>query len=138
MNFLKKLLKPQQNKTGIIYLVEDNAMYAKTLSAHIQSNFPEVRDVKIFPVGETCLMALKNNPDLVIIDYYLDSTYYDAQTGLEIIQEMRKQKPDLNIIVLSSQTDVNVVLDAVQKYSCTYIKKDHDAFERNAEVIREN
>lgn len=137
MNFLKKLSKQKTNKTGIVYVVEDNALYAKTLSSHIQAQFPEIKEVKVFPVGETCLMALNRNPDLVIIDYFLDSTYFDAQTGLETIKEMRKEKPDLNIIVLSSQTDMDVVLEIVQTYHCTYSKKDDEAFDRITEVIRE-
>lgn len=137
MNFLKKLFKPKVQKTGIIFIVEDNLVYAKTLESSIRSKFPEIKEIRIFPVGETCLMELNRNPDLIIMDYFLDTKYYDAETGLQIIEKIRAQKPEMNIVILSSQNEINVVIEATKTYHCTYIKKDDMAFERLEEVIRE-
>jgi two-component system OmpR family response regulator len=131
MIFLKKSAQAVQTapeRTGIIFIVEDNPMYAKTLESSIKASFPEMNQVKTFPVGETCLMELRRNPDVIIIDYFLDSKYEDAETGLEIIRQIRAEKPDVNIIVLSSQNDIDVVAEAVDKYNCSYVKKDEDAF----------
>jgi ActR/RegA family two-component response regulator len=136
MSFLKKALKSNPAKTGIIFIVEDNAMYAKTLEASIKSNFPEVKQVKIFPVGETCLLDLHRNPDLIIIDYFLDSKYEDAETGLEIIKQIRAEKPMVQIIVLSSQSEIDVVVELVKKYNCSYFKKDDEAFDKVADIIQ--
>ncbi len=137
MSFLKKLFKSKSAKTGIIFIVEDNPAYANTLKIFIQSTFPVVKEVKIFPVGETCLLELNKNPDLVIIDYFLDSKYYDAETGLEIIKKIRIQKPEINIIVLSSQKDIDVALESVKNYHCSYVKKDEQAFARVEEILND-
>ncbi len=137
MNFLKKLFKPKAQKTGIIFIVEDNSVYAKTLESSIKSKFPEIKEIKIFPVGETCLLELNRNPDLIIMDYFLDTKYYDAETGLQIIEKIRAEKPEMNIVILSSQNEINVVIEATKTYHCTYIKKDDMAFERLEEVIKE-
>lgn len=137
MNFLKSLFKSKTIKTGIVFIVEDNPAYAETLKTFLKSGFPQIQEIKIFPVGETCLIELHRNPDLIIIDYFLDTKYYDAETGLENIQKIRAEKPDMNIIVLSSQNDIGVVLEAVKKYNCSYIKKDNDAFTRIEELARE-
>ncbi len=137
MSFLKKLFKPKASKSGIIFIVEDNIVYAKTLEGSIKSQFPEVKEVKLFPVGETCLMELHRNPDLIIMDYFLDTKYFDAETGLEIIKKIRAEKPEMNIVILSSQNEIDVVVEATKTYHCTYIKKDEKAFERLAEVISE-
>ncbi|HTF03349.1 MAG TPA: response regulator [Bacteroidia bacterium] len=138
MSFLKKLFKAEETqKSGIIFIVEDNAAYAQTLQVFLRSAFPEMKEVKIFPVGETCLMELHRNPDMIIIDYFLDSKYYDAETGLEIVKQIRVQKPEMNIIVLSSQNDIDVVIEAVKQHDCSYVRKDEEAFERVEEIIRE-
>ncbi|MES2514821.1 MAG: response regulator [Bacteroidota bacterium] len=137
MNFLKKLFKPKATKSGIIFVVEDNPVYAKTLESFIKSNFPEVKEVKVFPVGETCLLELHRDPDLIIMDYFLDTKYFDAETGLEIIKKIRIERPETNIVILSSQSDIEVVVEATKTYHCTYIRKDEGAFERVGEVIRE-
>ena len=94
-----------------------------------------MKQVKYFPVGETCLSELDMNPDLIIIDYYLDSKYPDAHTGLEIIREIRKERPKQNIIVLSSQDDVQVVIDSISVYHCSYVKKNDEAFKRIGDIM---
>jgi DNA-binding NarL/FixJ family response regulator len=122
--------KTVTKKTGIIFIVEDNPMYAKTLESSIRASFPLVSEIKTFPVGETCLMELHRNPEVIVIDYYLDSKYDDAETGLEIIRQIRAEKPNVNIIVLSSQSEIDIVIEAVAKYNCSYVKKDEDSFSK--------
>lgn len=136
MSFLSGLFKSQPSKSGIIFIVEDNPTYAKTIQAFIRSKFPEIKEVKMFPVGETCLMDIQRDPDIVIMDYFLDSKYSDAENGLEIVKAIRAQKPETNIIVLSSQQEVGVVLESVKTYGCSYIKKDDLALSRLEEIIR--
>lgn len=137
MNFLINLFKSKAQKTGIVFIVEDNKIYAETLKMFLSTKIPAINELKLFPVGETCLMELHKNPDLIIIDYFLDSKYYDAETGLEIIKQIRVEKPEMNIIVLSSQEDIEVVLEAVKKYNCSYVKKDDQAFAKVAEIVAE-
>lgn len=137
MGFLKELFKSKSPKTGIIFIVEDNIVYAKTLESFLRSSSPAIKEIKIFPVGETCLLEIDRNPDLIIVDYFLDTKYPDAETGLEIIKEIRTQKPEMNILVLSAQQEVDVVLDSIKTYHCSYIKKDEKAFGRVEELIKE-
>lgn len=138
MSFWKDLFKSkEQEKTGVVFIVEDNKPYAETLKVFLDAEVPAVKELKIFPVGETCLLELKKNPDIIIIDYFLDSKYYDAETGLEIIKQIRTEKPEVNIIVLSSQEDIDVVLEMVKKYNCSYVKKDAEAFEKVGEIVTE-
>jgi DNA-binding NarL/FixJ family response regulator len=136
MSFWKDLFKSkEQEKTGLVFIVEDNKPYAETLKVFLDAEVPVIKEIKVFPVGETCLLELKKNPDIIIIDYFLDSKYYDAGTGLEIIKQIREEKPEVNIIVLSSQEDIEVVLEIVKKYNCSYVKKDTEAFEKVGEIV---
>ncbi|WP_294674982.1 response regulator [uncultured Fluviicola sp.] len=138
MSFWKDLFKAkEQEKTGLVFIVEDNKPYAETLKVFLGAEVPAIEEMKLFPVGETCLLELKKNPDIIIIDYFLDSKYYDAETGLEIIKQIRTEKPEVNIIVLSSQEDIDVVLEMVKKYNCSYVKKDAEAFEKVGEIVAE-
>lgn len=137
MNFLKKLINPSSVKTKIIFIVEDNPAYAKTLEAFLKNKFSDVKEIKIFPVGEVCLMEIHRNPTVVIMDYFLDTKYADAETGLEIIKKIKAQKPQTNIIILSSQRELDVTHEAVKKYDCNYVTKDEKAFAKVEELIRE-
>lgn len=135
MSFLKNLFKLKTERTGIVFIVEDNKMYSEMLKEFLDTKIPAIKELKLFPVGETCLMELHKNPDVIIIDYFLDSKYYDAETGLEIVKQIRLEKPEMNIIVLSAQEDIEVVLEAVKKYNCSYVKKDENAFGKVEEMV---
>ncbi|HSH67919.1 MAG TPA: response regulator [Bacteroidia bacterium] len=137
MNFLKKLISPSSVKTKIIFIVEDNPAYAKTLEAFLKNKFSDVKEIKVFPVGEVCLMEIHRNPTVVIMDYFLDTKYADAETGLEIIQKIKAQKPQTNIIILSSQKALDVTHEAVKKYDCNYVNKDESAFSKVEALIRQ-
>lgn len=137
INFLKNLFESKAKHTGIVFIIEDNTAYAKTLELFLKANFSGIKEVKCFPVGETALMEIDLNPDVVVIDYFLNSKYHDAVTGLETIKSIREKKPEMNIIVLSGQDNFDVMLEAVQKYKCSYVNKDSQAFEKIAGLIRE-
>jgi response regulator of citrate/malate metabolism len=137
MNFLKKLFKIKSPKSGIIFIVEDNPIYAKTLEAFVRSCFPDTKEIIICPTGEICLSEFHKNPDVIIVDYFLDTNNQNAATGIDIIKKIRVEKSETNIIVLSSQKEIEVVLEAVKTYQCSYIKKDEQAFGRLEEILKE-
>ena len=44
-----------------VFLVEDNNIYAKSLQGFLLTHFPDIK-IKLFPVGETCLMKMHLKP----------------------------------------------------------------------------
>ena len=136
---IKNLWSSKEINTKKIFIVEDNPTYAKALELYIKQNFPDLKEVKTFPVGEVALMELeRSNPSVIIMDYFLDGKFYDAETGLEAIKEIKEKKPGVNIILLSSQGEINVALEATKKYKCHYVKEDDHAFDRVLHFIRQS
>ncbi|OFY84795.1 MAG: hypothetical protein A3F72_05925 [Bacteroidetes bacterium RIFCSPLOWO2_12_FULL_35_15] len=119
-----------------IFIVEDNEVYAKSLQTFIQIRFPEIREIKIFSIGETCLLELHRNPDIIIMDYFLNSKYDSADNGLEIIKRIKTEKPQANIILLSIQEKLNVAVEAIEEYDCIYVQKDQEAFHKVEQFIK--
>jgi DNA-binding NtrC family response regulator len=73
-----------------IFIVEDNPTYAKALELFIKQSFSDVKEVKTFPVGEVALMELdRRNPSVVIMDYFLDGKFFDAETGLAAVKDIK-------------------------------------------------
>ena len=120
---------------GLIFIVEDNAAYAKVLGIFLADEFPEAK-IKIYPVGEVCIDNLHHNPDAIIIDYELNSKYYDAADGLEIVREIRSKKPEVNIILLSAQENVQVAVAAIEETKSHYVPKGGDAFQKVAALLK--
>jgi two-component system OmpR family response regulator len=120
-----------------IFIIEDDAMYGKLLKAFIENSFPDLKEVKIFPIGEMSLMELQENPAVIIIDYFLNSKYPEAHNGLEIIKQIKSQKPKTNIIILSSQDSPGVIMEAIRDFDCRYVQKDKEAFHHVEKLIKE-
>ena len=127
----------QVPKPKIIFIVEDNAVYANTLEQFLKAKFPDVTEIKIFPIGEASLMDLYQNPTVIIIDQLLNSVQSDAATGLSIIKKIKSANPVANIILLSGQTEFDVVSKTVTTYGCKYVQKDDQAFEKVERFIQD-
>ena len=125
-----KIIEPDIPSTavGVVFIVEDNEVYAKSLQTFIQSRFPDLKEIKTFRIGEMCLLELYRKPSIVIMDYFLNSKYPEADNGLEIIKRIKEQLPQINIIVLSVQKNFDVISEAIKEYDCSYVQKDQDAF----------
>lgn len=132
-----KLFKRIYPDDKIIFIVEDNEVYAKLLQTFIQNHFPNIKEIKIFRIGEMCLMEINRNPSIIIMDYFLNSKYEEANNGLEIIKRIKMLKPKTKIIVLSVQEKFNVAIEAIRKYDCIYIQKDNEAFNKVEHFINE-
>jgi DNA-binding NarL/FixJ family response regulator len=117
----------------LIFIVEDNAVYAKSLDIYLRTKFEGI-EVKIFQVGELAIDSLSLKPEFIIIDYFLNSKFYDAEDGVTILQEIKKRNPNVQVIILSSEQDEKVV-DKIKETGCLYIHKDAEAFEKVRNLI---
>lgn len=140
MKFFNYIFKPNHPVAPVhdtVFIVEDNMAYAQALKVFINTNFPQLKEVKIFPVGEVAELELEKNPGLIIMDYFLDSKYDDAENGLEAVKHIRAKKPGTKIMLLSSQDNIEIALEATKKYQCYYVKKDDRAFNKVEEYMRQ-
>ncbi len=121
----------------LIFIVDDNEVYAKSLQTFIQTRFRNRVEIKLFRVGEMCLMEMHRNPSIVIMDYFLNSKYEEAHNGLEIIKRIKVLKPQTNIILLSAQEKYNVSSEAIKKHDCSYVQKSQEAFNKVEQLLTE-
>lgn len=120
-----KKLKPIEK----IFIIEDNELYAKMLKSYLFSQFPGIKTIENFRIGELCLLELFRKPDIVVLDYMLNSIYEDAKDGMGIIQEIKKELPDTDVILLTSLDASSRYVQSIKKYYSSYICKNEDAFE---------
>ena len=118
-----------------IFIVDDNEMFTQMLSDHLLEN-PKFK-ISVFYTGEECINNLFKNPDLVILDYYLNDKSKDAADGLEILSEIKKYNERIQVIMLSSQEHYGVALQTIAKGAAQYIMKDNNAFKKIDEFLKE-
>jgi DNA-binding NarL/FixJ family response regulator len=105
-----------------LWIIEDNSLYTHALKLAV-SEMPNVTCACAFQTAEDGLSELKNNRDveLLLLDIELP-----GMNGLEAIEKFLKLKNELKIIVLTQHSEVEYVLEAIEKGAVGYCLKSSD------------
>jgi len=128
--FFKKKSSEKESVTTkdfLLFIVDDDPLYSKALENSISSKLPDIK-IKTFFTGEACLQQLKQKPDVVILDYFLDSKIPYAWNGLNILKQIKMLNPKTKVIVLSSQNSLDVATKLTDTGSFDYISKSESSF----------
>ncbi len=109
-----------------VFLVDDDNMFLTMLTDHLEAL--ERYNVSTFTTGEACMEQLGEKPDVIVLDYYLDSAVPGALNGMEILQRIKSVDPDLKVVMLSSQEHYGIALQTIAKGALYYVIKDNQAF----------
>jgi DNA-binding NarL/FixJ family response regulator len=123
------------NKAKKIFIVDDDEMMSTALQDYLTRSVKH--QITVFHTGEDCLMHLSEQPEVIILDYYLDSKNKDAANGIEILKEIKKQVPQTAVIMLSSQERYGLAMQTIQKGAEQYVIKDEKSFEKIAQMVNE-
>lgn len=116
-----------------IFVVEDNEMMAMALEDYLTRE--TMHEVVLFGTGEDCLKQLRQQPDVVILDYNLNSENKDAKNGMQILEEIKRINKYIHVIMLSSQDAYGTALQTIRKGAEEYVIKDEDAFSKIVSII---
>ena len=86
--------------------------------------------IETFATGELCLANLSHNPDVIILDYYLDGVDKSAMNGIETLDKIKAFDADIPVIMLSSQDKIDVAIDCMHHKASDYVVKSETAFVR--------
>jgi two-component system, OmpR family, response regulator len=116
-----------------LFLVDDDALFLKMLEIEFQQQ-PDF-DVETYPTGERCVEHLSKNPDLIILDYHLNSIDKQAMNGLETLDKIKAFNPAFPVIMLSSQDKIEVAINCMHHKATDYVVKSETAFLRLQKTI---
>jgi len=104
-----------------IFIVEDDNFFNSVIS-----NYLKIKGYNVYSFlsGEECLANKDVKPDIVYLDYMLP-----GMDGIEVMCQMKPMYPQAEFILLSGQTDIKVVLEAMHEGAYDYIVKDNHAKE---------
>ncbi|WP_223034250.1 response regulator [Hanstruepera marina] len=126
-----------QNQNPTIFIVDDEPLLSEMLSDYLREHHNGF-NIKSFPTGEACLQQLNENPDVIILDYYLNSKERDAANGIDILKEIKHRNKALPVIMLSSQKSYGTASQTIMYGAVHYVIKGQDAFHEIYELIKAN
>ncbi len=116
-----------------LFLVDDDALYLKSLEIDFLQHTDF--DIETYATGELCLANLSNKPDVIILDYHLDSITKEAMNGIQTLDKIIEFNPDISVVMLSSQDKIEVAIDCMHHQADDYVVKSETAFMRLQKII---
>ncbi len=122
----KSTQKDKEKKdTSLIFLVDDNPVFLNILELDL-SDLSKT-EFMIFNTGEECLKHMHLNPLIVVLDYDLKGDNPDLMNGIEVLRNIKKSYPEIEVIMLSGCDDVSVATASIKFGAFDYVVKNESA-----------
>ena len=99
-----------------VFVVEDDNWYNRLLVHNLSLNPDYVIDS--YTNGKDCLDNLNKNPDVITLDYRLPD-----MKGLEILKRIKAENEDIQVVLISEQDEIDVVVELLKYGAYDYIVK---------------
>ncbi len=112
-----------------IFVVEDDDWYNRLLVHNLSLN-PDY-EIQSYTNGKDCLNNLHQSPAVITLDYRLPD-----MKGLEILKQIKAENEEIQVILISEQDEIEVVVELLKYGAYDYIVKSKDIRERLLNTIQ--
>ena len=99
-----------------IFIVDDDAICREFYKQHLLNMGFE--NVMLFDNGQQCIDQLDQNPDIILLDHQMKPI-----DGLDTLKKIKRFNPDIFLIYISGQDDLEVAVNALKYGAFDYIIK---------------
>lgn len=116
-----------------LFLVDDDAVFLKSLEIDFLDNADFT--IETFATGELCMANISHDPDVIILDYFLDGIDPTAMNGIETLDRIKAYNQDIPVVILSSQDKIEVAVNCMHHRAFDYVVKSETAFVRLQKIL---
>ena len=118
----------------LIFFVDDEPMFINLLEYTFKCRSEYI--TKAFNTGEECIKHLHLNPDLIVVDFFLQGGE-SQMNGLDIVKAVQKTNPNTPIVILSGNDDEAIIGEAKAAGVKKYVVKDGYFIDNLIECVSE-
>ena len=118
----------QPKDTLSFFVVDDDAFCRNLYEQHLHS-MGHLR-VRTFSDGQECLNHLTEQPDIIFLDYNME-----PMNGLDVLKKIKRFNPDIFLVIVSGQEDMQVAINALKYGAFDYIIKGESELEMINRVL---
>ncbi|MCF8448971.1 MAG: response regulator [Taibaiella sp.] len=116
-----------------IFLVDDEPIQNEMLKDYISERF--MYQIKTYEDGETVLADMHLNPEIIVLDFHLNSHRPDAENGVDVLKKIKAHNSQAQVIMLSGQDKLEVAIDSMKHGAYDYVVKGETAFSRMENIL---
>ncbi len=100
-----------------IFIVDDDRFHLEIMKQLLSDT--GVENIMCFESGVDCLNAIHQNPDVIFLDHQMD-----VYSGFETLRKIKRYNPNVFIVMVSAQEDINTAVATLKHGAFDYIRKD--------------
>ena len=124
------------NRPLQIVLIDDDPQMQEMLNDFFIGKYRN-SNVKTYATGEDALSKISTEPNLIVLDYHLDSAESTAMDGMQVLKKLKEKFPSIPVIFLSGQEKAEIAANTMKYGAYDYIVKNESAFHK-LEIIFNN
>lgn len=110
-----------------IFVVDDDLFHLEIMQQILIDKGAE--NIQCFQSGVECLNQIHNNPDVVYLDHQMDE-----YTGFETLRKIKRYNPNIFVVMVSAQEEIQTAVETLKHGAFDYIKKD-EKLEENVKSV---
>ena len=124
-----------------IFIIEDDFVFIEILVNLLDSVREEMikKNINVsyqtFYSTKEASFELSQNPDIVMLDYFLMDDELNADTGTKLLNMIKEFNPQTDVIIVSGQESESVRNELVKKGATDYLSKDEESIKRIKPLI---
>jgi DNA-binding NtrC family response regulator len=126
MSSIKNKMKELINKK--IFVVDDDLFISELIAQHLKNL--KFQDVTVYNDSVLALNELVQNPAIVFLDYNMDTL-----NGFELLTKIKRFNPNILVVMVSGQEDMNVAIESLKFGAFDYVVKGHNELNKIEEVL---
>ncbi|MGF2414470.1 response regulator [Ferruginibacter sp.] len=111
-----------------IFVVDDDEFCLNWYKQHLFNL--GYTSIEVFDNGTACLNNLIQQPEVIFLDYGMD-----VLNGVEVLKKIKRFNPNIYVVFISGQEDVQTAVNALKYGAFDYIVKGTDERKRIAQVL---
>jgi len=133
------LATPERKKLETVYIIEDSPAELQMAKEYF-SKYSGIT-TSGYATGEECIKELVVSgfsPDMILIDYFLDSETASSKDGLEILVKLKELCPRSEIIMLSAVENERIIELARKKGASYYVVKGAEGYKKLDSIMAQD
>lgn len=121
--------KMETNQLSKIFVVDDDAFY-REMYVQLLKNLG-YSNITSFDNGQDCINHLTEEPDIIFLDHRMEPL-----DGIELLKKIKRFNPDIYILLISGQEDMQVAINALKYGAFDYIIKGENDMEMITAILK--
>lgn len=118
------------NRSLNVFILNDDVSVAGKLRKYLKHRFGDLLNISLFFTSTSCLRMIDNTVDLVVVDDYLQGISKTGRLGVEILKIIKQHHPETEVVILTSNEDVGLKVEAIKSGAREVIPNKRGAFYR--------